>query len=578
MTGGSPLVILFRPVVHTGLTKWSKPRMLRGSWSGFGGSRRDCVSRMFLRVRLEVTDPKAKIHLVTGESTEKVQQDPFVGRTLSKNYTLIRLLGEGGMGKVYLAMNEGLKRRVAIKVLEAGKGGLAVERFNAEAKTAAQIESPHVVSVTDHFSDDVGNHFIVMEFVDGPDMETILEQGVFMLERLMPLVRQIGRGLIAAHNLGIIHRDLKCENVIIIRMDDEGEFAKIADFGIAKIVNEAMNQKLERRKLTRDDTLFLGTPWYMAPEQALGKEIDQRTDVYAFGVLVYRALTGEYPIGEGKTTVTEVYSRLVHSEDNATPIAVYKPEYAHLWPVLKQALAKDRNARYPDAKSFVNALEDAAGVSRPSRVSGMHAAVSIGHAPTLDVTGARKAPKYDKEAITLDPAAAPPAPAVQQAQAPSLRSLAIGLGALLAVAVGVAYVIANRSPHPETVPATEAPATTVSDPDPETVPEPPRPVVRLPAGRHGTPRVTPQHDPPPVVRTELVAPPVVPRTSVVPLNGTAATPTMGLPAVCSDFLPRRRGAGRAECLQYHAVVCGNAAHRTPWCDVIEATLHLPRPR
>ncbi len=512
-----------------------------------------------------MTDPKAKLHLVSEADTKKVQQDPFIGRTLSKNYTLIRLLGEGGMGKVYLAMNEGLKRRVAIKVLEAGKGGLAVERFNAEAKTAAQIESPHVVSVTDHFSDDVGNHFIVMEFVDGQDMESILEQGVFTLERLMPLVRQIGRGLIAAHNLGIIHRDLKCENIIVIRMDDEGEFAKIADFGIAKIVNEAMNQKLERRKLTREDTLFLGTPWYMSPEQALGKEIDQRTDVYAFGVVVYRALTDEYPIDGG--SLTEVYSRLVDNEDNATPITVHKPECAHIWPVLKKALAKDRNERYPDAKSFVNALEDAAGVSRPSRVSGMHAAAILGRAPTLDVTGARKAPKFDKEAITLDPAVPSPAPAAQKAQAPSLRSLVIGLGALLTVAVGAAYVIANRSPHPETAPVTEEPATTASDPEPETVPEPPpvpshveaRPVVR-------TPRATP----PPVVRTESVAP-LAPRVPAV-------APTRELSTDCQAALRRRgRGAGRAECVAYHTAVCGGSS-RTPWCDLIEATLHLPRAR
>ncbi|TAK04810.1 serine/threonine protein kinase [Patescibacteria group bacterium] len=551
--------------------------MLRGSWGGTGGNRRHRVSRMFLRARSDVTEKKASLHLVTEADTKKVQQDPFVGKTLSKNYTLIRLLGEGGMGKVYLAMNEGLKRRVAVKVLEAGKGGsLAIERFNAEAKTAAQIESPHVVAVTDHFSDDAGNHFIVMEFVDGPDMETILEAGVFTVERLMPLVRQIGRGLAAAHRLGIVHRDLKCENVIVIRMDDEGEFAKILDFGIAKIVNEAMQQKLERRKLTHDDTLFLGTPWYMAPEQALGKvEVDQRTDVYAFGVLVYRALTGQYPI-DGHT-ITEVYSRLVHDEDNATPITVYAPEHAHLWPVLHKAMAKDRDQRYPDAKSFVDALEDAAGVPRLSRTSGMHAAVSIGHAPTLDVTGARKAPKHDKEAATLDAPGTMPA----ATQAPSLRMLVIALGALLTVAVGAAYVITGAAPRREPAPTVTAPV--APDPEPEAVPEPVAPVVRL---HPVTPRVEAPvraPDPPvpsrveapprvevPVVRTEPVAP-VAPRVPAV-------APTMELSEACEAALRRRgRGAGRAECVQYHTAVCGGA-RRTPWCDLIEATLHLPRPR
>ncbi len=511
-----------------------------------------------------MTDPRSKIRLVTGADGETVQTDPLIGKTLSKNYTLIRLLGVGGMGKVYLAMNEGLKRRVAIKVLEAGKGGLMIARFDAEAKTAAQIESPHVVAVTDHFSDDVGNHFIVMEFVDGPDMETMLEkEGLFSLERLMPLVRQIGRGLTAAHRLGIVHRDLKGENVIVIRMDDEGEFAKIADFGIAKIVSEAMKQRLERRKLTHNDT-FLGTPWYMAPEQALGKvEVDQRTDVYAFGVLVYHALTGEYPI-DG--SLTETYSRLVHDEDNATPITVHKPEYAHLWPVLHKAMAKKRDERYPDAKSFVDALEDAAGVPRPSRVSGMHA---LGHAPTLNVTGVPQAPQHDREAVTLDPAAA------GQMQAPSLRTLAIGLGVLLTVAVGLAYVIASWSPQPETAPLAEEPAAVASDAEPVPVPPVPSRVEARPVVR--TPRVTPR------VVAAVPEPPPVPSRVETPVVRTAppapvAAPTMALPAACSDFLPRRRGAGRAECLQYHAVVCGNAARRTSWCDLIEATLRLPRPR
>lgn len=554
-----------------------------------------------------MTDTKSKLRLVTGADVEQVQSDPFVGRTLSKNYTLLKVLGEGGMGKVYLAVNEGLGRRVAIKVLLANRvksvgGTIAVDRFNREAEVAAQIESPHVVGVTDHFSDDVGNHFIVMEYVDGPDMESILEKdGLFSLDRLLPLVRQIGRGMSAAHKLGIVHRDLKCENVIVIRMDDEGEFAKITDFGIAKISDAGAGASIGR-KLTQENVICLGTPHYMSPEQALNKvEVDKRTDVYAFGVLVYHALTGEYPV-DGRS-LTEILSRLMSAEDTAMPIAVHRPEHAHLWPVLSRALAKNRDERYDDIRSFVDALEDAAGVPRLSRPSGMRDAAAIGHAPTLDVTGARKAPKHDKEAATLDAAAPAPqsssarpqpgAARPEQAQAPSLRTLAIGLGALLTVAVGTAYVITSGAPSREPAPVTEEPAAVASDPEPETVPEPVRPVVR-------TPRVAPVRVPEPPVPSRVEAPPrgspaergveapIVRTAPVAPVPShvegpvaprlPAVAPTMELPAVCQAALRRRgRGAGRAECLQYHATVCGGSS-RTPWCDLIEATLHLPRAR
>ncbi len=481
-------------------------------------------------------------------------QDLSVGTTVSKDYTVIKLLGKGGMGTVYLAENKSLKNRVAIKALPIAKGKDAVARFIAEAKTASQIESQYVVRIYDYFSDEA-HCFIVMEYVTGRDLETIIEtEGPFTLERLLPVVRQICRGLAAAHALGIVHRDLKAENIQIF-VEDGDEYAKIMDFGIAKLLDAEMSQRLGRRALTQEmASKVMGTPFYMPPEQVTAKEIDVRADVYAVAVLVYRALTGRYPF-EGDT-LPELFGKITHEEP--TPIAAYAPHLAVIWPVLAKALAKDRNDRYADAKAFADALEAAAGKPRVSRTSVVTAAAALGHAPTLMSASHKPArkPVHDPMAITQDvpvPGALPPTS--DQAAAPAPRPERTGAwpfvvkaAVALLIGSGIAYAIAaNRGAAPE---QTAAPASAV----------------------HATQPATPSQAQPPAV------PHVAERQAAAAAPANAADGMQQDRDSCSRNIVLRAGresGWRAACVRYRNAACVGAAP-PDFCAVIEATLRSGR--
>ena len=504
-----------------------------------------------------MTEKKASLHLVTEADAEQTEQDdPLVGETISKKYTILRRIGQGGMGSVYLAEHHTLKTEVAIKVLNPNMGKVAAERFHYEARTASQIKSPHIVQVLDFFEDEDKNFCLVMEFVQGTTLAEIVErEGPLSAERTLNIVQQVAWALAKAHEVGIVHRDIKPENIMVTDVGGS-EFVKLMDFGIASVISEDQRKRLNRRHMTLELSGIIGTPEFMAPEQVACEPPDARTDIYALAAVCYFLLTGgRLPVWS--ENVSELLSKIIHQAP--TPIGEHIPDLAPLWLPLSKALAKARNDRYVHVQAFVDALTEAAGLPvRPSRASGQHQSLgTVAHAQTIDATVARRRPMaIDSQASTQD----------SRSSGPNLRVLAAGLGAFLALAMAMAFLIADKDPrhilHPQPAPAAEVrgPAT---DHAPRAMPhgiDPPAPSrVEGPA---------PTRVAPPVVRT-VVAAPVAPRP--------AAAPTTELPAACQAFLPRRRGAGRAECLRYHAAVCAGT-RRTPWCDVIEATLRLPRSR
>jgi serine/threonine protein kinase len=206
----------------------------------------------------------------------------MIGKLIS-HYRIIEKLGEGGMGEVYLAEDLKLERKVAIKFLPQymTRDKENVERFEREAKAAAALNHPNIVTIYEIAEVD-NQTFIVMEYIDGQSLRTKIENGISDLDEILDIINQICDGLSEAHKADIVHRDIKPENILI----DKNGRVKILDFGLAKLKGVS--------KLTKE-TSTLGTIHYMSPEQVQGKEVDYRSDIWSLGVVLYEMLTGKIP-------------------------------------------------------------------------------------------------------------------------------------------------------------------------------------------------------------------------------------------------------------------------------------------
>ncbi len=217
-----------------------------------------------------------------------------IGSEIDGRYRIVELIGEGGMGKVYLAEHVEIGKRVALKVLHPSYSRMPdlVERFRREARAASKIGHPNIVDVTDSGATDDGSVYFVMEYLEGVELGSVIErEGALDVARALRITGQICRALSAAHREGIIHRDLKPENIFLITRGGEADFVKVLDFGIAK-TTEA--EAARERRLTSPG-MAMGTPEYMAPEQAAGRPADARTDIYSLGAIMYEMVTGLPP-------------------------------------------------------------------------------------------------------------------------------------------------------------------------------------------------------------------------------------------------------------------------------------------
>src|SRR5262245_3437632 len=225
--------------------------------------------------------------------TDDAEPD-LIGAEIDGRYRVLELIGEGGMGKVYLAEHVEIGKRVALKVLHPSYSRMPdlVERFRREARAASKIGHPNIVDVTDSGTTADGSVYFVMEYLEGVELGSVIErQGALDVARALKITGQICRALAAAHREGIIHRDLKPENIFLITRDGTADVVKVLDFGIAK-TTEA--EAARERRLTSPG-MAMGTPEYMSPEQAAGRPADARCDVYALGAIMYEMVTGIPP-------------------------------------------------------------------------------------------------------------------------------------------------------------------------------------------------------------------------------------------------------------------------------------------
>jgi len=222
--------------------------------------------------------------------------DPLIGKTLADRYRIDALLGEGGMGKVYAAEHVLMKKRLALKVLHRELCAVpdVVARFEREARAAANIEHPNIAAATDFGKLPEGDVYLALEYVQGRSLRDVIAlEAPLAAPRALKIARQIASALASAHALSIVHRDLKPENVMLVKKGGDPDFVKVLDFGIAKVPVEVSGED-GSRPITKM-SMILGTPEYMAPEQAMSDAVDGRADVFALGVMLYEMLAGVRP-------------------------------------------------------------------------------------------------------------------------------------------------------------------------------------------------------------------------------------------------------------------------------------------
>jgi serine/threonine-protein kinase len=275
-----------------------------------------------------------------------------VGSVIADTYKIEALLGRGGMGAVFLASHLRLAgKRVAIKILHTEiEGTDVIARFKREAEIAAKLNHPNIVGVVDYNVAPDGTPYLVLDYLEGETLAECIARGPVPLDQVVSIVRQIGSALAAAHRAGIVHRDLKPQNIFLVPTEVDGrivEIAKVLDFGISKIRGS--------QTVKTQDSALLGTPQYMAPEQATGQHasVDERTDVFALGAIVYEMLSGE-PAFPG-ASIPEVVFKVVYEQP--VPLVSRAPSVPPaVEAAVSQAMAKQSDQRFATVTAFVEAI------------------------------------------------------------------------------------------------------------------------------------------------------------------------------------------------------------------------------
>ncbi|HJQ67685.1 MAG TPA: protein kinase [Blastocatellia bacterium] len=452
-------------------------------------------------------------------------------------------LGTGGMCDVYRARHSLIGKQVAIKVLkpELAADTKISQRFEQEALAASRVRHPHAIDVTDFGVDGRNRPFIVMELVEGKTIgELLRENGPFSVERTAAILRQVAGALEAAHAAGVIHRDVKPDNIMIAEYED-GDWVEVADFGVAKI-----QEDVNRRAALTGANFIIGTPRYMSPEQCEEKPVDARSDIYSLGVVVYEMLTGDAPF-EGNSTRLLI----AHSTEPPMPLSLKRPDIAPaVEAVVMRALHKDPARRPQSALEFSREFSEAAGLAQSGEEEALasgflrRASAYTGEDPDNEATLVRKQqrevaeqkslpetlpdladanPYYTKPEMPRSKAdsarfVAPRVTSTGPSNSGARRRMAILYGSVLAIAflVGLLAFLLTRegreapAPAPSTAASEPAPAPNAQVPE-DGVDSTPEPLTNV---------TQPQEEPPPPPPTE---PPRLSEAQVVAIQKQVAS-------------------------------------------------------
>jgi serine/threonine-protein kinase len=450
------------------------------------------------------------------------------GSVILDKYRIVGKVGQGGMGAVYKAIHLAFDEMRALKVIsqELMSDELFVKRFKHEAVITRRLQHPNAVRVDDIDEAEDGRPFIVMEYIEGRSLKKLIhEEGPMPVPRACFIIKQVCRALEAAHRLGMIHRDIKPDNIALIDTP-EGEVAKVLDFGIAKVKESRGG---DAGMTMTGAGVVIGTPQYMSPEQAMGKrgdELDGRSDLYSLGMVMYQMLTGDLPF-KAETTMEML---LAHLQKQPTPIRELRPDLQipdSIAQVVMRTLEKDPEMRPASAKALIEEIERAEKPAAPLRGTKIMQA--------SDFFPSEEAPPPQPEVAAGPPAArvapAPrPAPAAPRPAAPvsqprvaapaakpSQWGLWVALGVLAIGVGGGGWFFLVRRPAPSSEAPIVTPGETTTGTVPSTTPSS-QPAVTPASTETSPPATTPSEktvtEPSQPPTRPVTAPPVSPPTSV----------------------------------------------------------------
>jgi serine/threonine-protein kinase len=343
-----------------------------------------CGTRYGSTVRICIRDGTP---LVAGRTN-----DPNLGKLLDGKYRIDAFISGGGMGSVYRATHVLLGKTVAVKVIrnELVTSDDVVRRFQREARAAATVDHPNIVTVYDLGQADDGTLYIAMEFIDGPSLKAAIgRDGPMPADRAIDILRQVASALSVAHQKQIIHRDLKSQNLMLASDSSGDETVKLVDFGIAKTFDEPAVQLTEAG-------FVLGTPHYMSPEQAAGKVVDHRADLYSLGVIMYEMLVGDVPFGDASTTsiLLKLMTEVPDPPSRRRTDGTIPPA---LEAIAMRCLEKDPGKRFQSATEFADALAESVGPAN----AGLHMSAAIEPTRVREATVVPPLPATDRRSWVL---------------------------------------------------------------------------------------------------------------------------------------------------------------------------------
>lgn len=437
----------------------------------------------------------------------------LVGSIIAERYHVLKKLGEGGMGQVYLAEHVKMGRKSAVKVMNPGmvNDADAISRFNREAANASRINHPNVAGIYDFGETSEGLIYLAMEFIEGESLTSLVQKaGSLAPRRAADIAKQAADGLAVAHDMGIVHRDLKPDNIMIAKNRDGSDLVKVVDFGIAKAAG-AENQKVTKTGLV------VGTPEYMSPEQLAGDKLDGRSDIYSLALVAFNMLTGKLPF-DGETAQESMIMRLT---DDPKSLAVMKPDTSwtpELLAVMQKALQRRAADRYQSASQFGIALWQA--VDRMPKQAPAAATQMIGATDgETAMLSALPKTRLDASAAVLAPVAPAPARPVTSAPKSKTPMIAGVTGTVIVVAVAAIVFTARGSAATKPVADSSKIATPVT----------------------ATPPNTPQNSPAPVGTTQnpdtkVASRPAAPGAGA-PKTASGDAPPASAPVVIADRMP-----------------------------------------